>query len=108
MEHAYRKMQKVPGTENVLWGAAPKTRTATVKKEPHKQNILCEGYQLLFSHAIPFMEIMKDEITAGRHASGIMTVLNTPALHGKRLKKLMARNKICFCGSGKKFKNCHG
>ena len=33
---------------------------------------------------------------------------NTEILHQKNKNKKMRRNEPCFCGSGKKFKHCHG
>jgi Predicted metal-binding protein related to the C-terminal domain of SecA len=33
---------------------------------------------------------------------------NTEILHQKNKNKKMGRNEPCFCGSGKKFKHCHG
>jgi preprotein translocase subunit SecA len=33
---------------------------------------------------------------------------NTEILPQKNQNKKMGRNEPCFCGSGKKFKHCHG
>ena len=33
---------------------------------------------------------------------------NTEILTQKNQNKKMGRNEPCFCGSGKKFKHCHG
>ena len=41
---------------------------------------------------------------AGRAASGI-EMLVTP-IQGERIK--LGRNEPCYCGSGKKYKKCHG
>lgn len=53
-------------------GECPRNRfMKTASGEPHL-NYLCEGYRQFFSHVAPYMDFMKQELLAGREASGVM------------------------------------
>ena len=53
-------------------GECPKHRFSLTDKGETGLNILCEGYELLFSHIAPYMEKMQALLAAGRPASDIM------------------------------------
>lgn len=88
-------------------GGCPKHRfTKTPDGEPYL-NYLCEGYRLFFRHAAPYMETMCSLLENRRPPSHIMEMLkereSSPAP-----KRKIGRNDPCPCGSGKKYKHCHG
>ena len=54
------------------------------------------------------MRIMADLIRRGRLAEEVMKVMGTEEKGGERVSMKPGRNDPCFCGSGLKFKKCHG
>ena len=90
------------GYLGVCNGECPKNRFATDGEESGL-NYLCDGYRAFFAHADPAMKVMADLIRRGRPADGIMA----PGGARPRAAK-PGRNDPCFCGSGLKFKRCHG
>ncbi len=88
-------------------GECPKNRFVEADGETGL-NYLCEGYRAFFSHADPPMKVMADLIRSGRPADEIMAVSGEEKSgYGKGSAKI-GRNDPCFCGSGLKFKRCHG
>ena len=89
-------------------GECPKNRFMTTPDGEYGLNYLCEGYKAFFKHADPAMKIMANLLRQGRYADEIMQT-NTPqgALQSEGGTKV-GRNDPCPCGSGKKFKRCHG
>jgi len=89
-------------------GECPKNRFMTTPDGEYGLNYLCEGYKAFFKHADPAMKIMANLLRQGRYADEIMQT-NTPqgALQSEGKTKV-GRNDPCPCGSGKKFKRCHG
>ena len=89
-------------------GGCPKNRlTETPDGEPGL-NILCSGYRAFFHHIDRPMRIMADLLRRDRAPAEIMQILATQE---KRLEEAYAnagRNDPCPCGSGRKFKHCHG
>jgi uncharacterized protein len=77
-------------------GECPKNRFVTIGDETGL-NYLCEGYRSFFNHVGPAMKVL-----AGLYRSG-----RSPAEIGDAFAKA-GRNDPCPCGSGKKFKACHG
>jgi len=71
-------------------------------------NYLCEGYRALFNHIGPTMRFMVKELQMGRSPANIMyATAQQDALLHMRLATAR-RNDLCPCGSGRKFKHCHG
>jgi uncharacterized protein len=71
-------------------------------------NYLCAGYKLFFKHIDLPMRIMASLLRQGRAPAEVMHVL---PLEEARLQSAFAtakRNNPCPCGSGRKFKHCHG
>ncbi|HAK45488.1 MAG TPA: anaerobic sulfatase maturase, partial [Spirochaeta sp.] len=75
-------------------------RNRILKAEQGKNhNYLCEGYKAFFNHTRPYFQAMAEAHRAHRHASEYMNYFDLSSL---------GRNDKCPCGSGKKFKSCHG
>jgi uncharacterized protein len=68
-------------------------------------NYLCAGYKLFFNHVREPMTIMADLLRQGRYADEIM---GWYAARDQAQFASVGRNDPCPCGSGKKFKHCHG
>jgi uncharacterized protein len=82
-------------------GGCPKNRL-------QKVNYLCEGYKAFFNHVSEAMHFMAVELKARRPPANIMRHLaQQEAELGRRFARAR-RNDPCPCGSGRKFKHCHG
>jgi uncharacterized protein len=69
-------------------------------------NYLCPGYQRIFRHMRPTMDIMTRLLRAGRAPAEVMDwVARDPDLAPLAPPK---RNEPCPCGSGRKYKACCG
>ncbi len=90
-------------------GECPKNRfLATADGEPGL-NYLCAGWKAFFHHVDQPMKIMAMLMRQGRPAWEVMRVLGgeeEAALEAAFAKA--GRNDPCPCGSGLKFKHCHG
>jgi len=72
---------------------------------PEKLSWLCAGWKKFFEYSMPRFEELALSILKQRGQSEIAPKRNKNELFpGKQ----MGRNDICFCGSGKKYKKCHG
>jgi uncharacterized protein len=89
-------------------GECPKNRFLKTPDGRDGLNYLCPGYKAFFRHADPSMRIMADLIRNGRTADGIMRLPASQVARSGRTFAGAARNHRCPCGSGKKFKRCHG
>jgi len=90
-------------------GGCPKNRFISTPNGELGLNYLCAGYKAFFSHVNWPMKIMADLLQQRRAPAEIMTIM--AAEDRKRLQQVFAnvgRNDRCPCGSGKKFKLCHG
>jgi uncharacterized protein len=66
-------------------------------------------YSTFFKHADNPMKIMADLIRRGRLAEEVMKVMETDGKEAsEKVSMKPGRNDPCFCGSGVKFKKCHG
>jgi uncharacterized protein len=89
-------------------GECPKNRFIKTPDGDPGWNYLCGGYMNFFKHADRYMRIMADLLRKGQTADGIMKILSEEdARCGKKAPKV-GRNDHCPCGSGLKFKKCHG
>jgi uncharacterized protein len=89
-------------------GGCPKNRILHTPDGEPALNYLCEGYRAFFNHITPAMTFMAAEMKAGRSPTNIIYHL---AREEAVLKKKLVganRNDPCPCGSGQKFKRCHG
>ena len=82
-------------------GGCPKDRFLHSRDSEPGQNYLCEGLFAFFTHTRPTMTAMADLVRQGRFADEVMAAV-AAADAGR------SRNDPCPCGSGSKFKRCHG
>lgn len=82
-------------------GGCPKDR---FRDDPYGEpghNYLCAGFKTFFGHVTEPMRAMETLLKTNRPAAEIMLAYSTAdAVRG--------RNDDCSCGSGRKFKRCHG
>jgi uncharacterized protein len=89
-------------------GGCPKDRFILTPDGQPGLNYLCAGYKLFFHHVDQPMRFMSEALRRNRAPSEIM---QRYAVLDQRLQELYAkagRNDPCPCGSGRKFKQCHG
>jgi uncharacterized protein len=89
-------------------GECPKNRFIETPTGEPGLNYLCKGYKVFFKHADLTMRKMADILRQGRNADEIMKVLKENRKGGEIGSKEPGRNDPCFCGSGLKYKKCHG
>ena len=82
-------------------GGCPKDRFATTPDGEPGLHYLCPSYKAFFSHIRPAMEAMCWLLRAGRAPSQITDGY-------ARADARRGRNEACTCGSGRKWKHCHG
>ena len=82
-------------------GGCPKDRFATAPSGEPGQHYLCPGYSTFFHHVRAPMEAMAELLRQNRPPSDLMAAYaHDDAARG--------RNEPCTCGSGRKWKKCHG
>ena len=89
-------------------GECPKNRFIETPDGEPGLNYLCAGYKAFFTHVDKPMRIMTELLRRNRAPAEVMLVL---AAEDAQLQKAFAkagRNEPCPCGSGRKFKQCHG
>jgi len=89
-------------------GGCPKNRFIKTPDGEDGLNYLCAGYRAFFNHVRPTMNFMASELAQRRPPANVMFQM---ARYDAELEKAFAkagRNDPCPCGSGKKFKKCHG
>ncbi|MGQ9815600.1 MAG: SEC-C metal-binding domain-containing protein, partial [Candidatus Roseilinea sp.] len=89
-------------------GGCPKDRFIAVPDGEPGLNYLCAGYKAFFTHIDAPMRFMAAELKARRAPANVMAHLRQRDLELRRLFARAGRNDPCPCGSGKKFKACHG
>ena len=82
-------------------GGCPKDRFATTPSGEAGLNFLCPGYKAFFHHVDRPMRMMTERLQAGGAPADIMS--SYAAADAAR-----GRNELCTCGSGRKWKRCHG
>lgn len=91
---------------NVLFacqGECPKNRFLTTSAGENGLNYLCKGWKAFFHHIDFPIQIMTGLIRRGYPASEVMRVMALEDAFSRA-----GRNDLCPCGSGRKFKRCHG
>jgi uncharacterized protein len=82
-------------------GGCPKDRFALSRDGEPGHNYLCAGLELFFTHTRPAMRTMAQLLQQGRAPSEVMALIAAEdAKHGPY--------QPCPCGSGEKFRFCHG
>ena len=89
-------------------GECPKNRFSKTPDGEPGMNYLCAGYKAFFKHADKSMRIMAGLIRTNRPASEVMTILAKEEGDLRTKFASAGRNDPCPCGSGMKFKKCHG
>ena len=90
-------------------GGCPRNRFIETPDGNPGLNYLCTGYKLFFNHIDRPMRLMAGLLRQNRYADEIMNILSMQELNRLRQAINNARPlDPCPCGSGKKFKNCHG
>jgi len=89
-------------------GGCPKNRLLPVEDGAPQLNYLCAGYQAFFRYIRHPMEMMVEELRQRRPPANVMTRLAQADAALTAKFAAAKRNDPCPCGSGKKFKVCHG
>jgi serine-type anaerobic sulfatase-maturating enzyme len=89
-------------------GECPKNRFAKTPDGEDGLNYLCAGYKAFFNHVDRPMRMMAELIRRGRYADEIMPMLAAEQAAQQKRFAATGRNEPCPCGSGRKFKHCHG
>ena len=89
-------------------GACPKHRFSNDFNGKSGLNYLCPSYKEFFSHIDWPMRIMAYLFNHGRAPAEIMPIMNGKYDDLKEIFSDINRNDPCPCGSGIKFKKCHG
>ena len=82
-------------------GGCPKDRFALSKDGEPGHNYLCAGLEVFFNHTRPLMQVMGQLFKSGRPPAEVMAWVKTEDAKRDPYQP-------CPCGSGKKFKFCHG
>lgn len=90
------------------YGECPKNRILTTPEGEPGLNWLCAGLKAFFAHVDRPMRIMAELLRQGRSADGIMDILAHEEGRGTPKRDKIGRNDPCPCGSGLKYKKCHG
>jgi uncharacterized protein len=89
-------------------GGCPKNRFIETPDGEPGLNYLCAGYRAFFNHIDRPMRIMSDLLRRNRAPSEIVQILAAEKVQLAAALGSAKRNDPCPCGSGKKFKFCHG
>lgn len=90
------------------WGACPKHRFIKDKTGEKNFNYLCPGYKKFLNHIKWPMIIMASLFKQERAPAEIMNILDQKRDNLRDIFQDISRNDSCPCGSGLKFKKCHG
>jgi len=89
-------------------GGCPKDRFIATPDGEAGLNYLCAGYKRFFHHIDQPMRIMADLLRRNRAPAEIMRWYAAQDAQMQQAIAHAGRNDPCPCGSGKKFKHCHG
>jgi uncharacterized protein len=90
-------------------GECPKNRFGATPNGELGLNYLCAGYKAFFHHIDRFLKIIVQLIRQEQPAARVMEVLAQQEGRQSLVKKSkVGRNDPCPCGSGLKYKKCHG
>jgi uncharacterized protein len=89
-------------------GECPKNRFIETPDGEPGLNYLCAGYKAFFLHVDKPMRLMTELLRRNRAPAEVMLVLAAEDAHLKKAFAKAGRNEPCPCGSGRKFKQCHG
>jgi uncharacterized protein len=89
-------------------GGCPKDRFATAFDGEPGHNYLCAGYQIFYRHVDEAMRFMANELVHDRAPANVMRWMEQQDTRLRQAYARTGRNEPCPCGSGRKFKKCHG
>ncbi|HQE91191.1 MAG TPA: anaerobic sulfatase maturase [Anaerolineae bacterium] len=89
-------------------GECPKNRLLAAAAGEPGLNYLCAGYKSFFTHIDHPMRMMAEELRQHRAPANVMRRLRQEEADLAVRCAQAGRNDPCPCGSGKKFKHCHG
>lgn len=89
-------------------GGCPKDRILSTPDGEPGLNYLCDGFKHFFTHIDPYMQTMARELQMHRAPANIMYMLAEEEARSRQRFAAAKRNDPCPCGSGRKFKQCHG
>ncbi len=89
-------------------GECPKNRFIETPDGEPGLNYLCEGLKNFFHHIDYPNKIMAGLIRRGYPAAQVMGILSQEQAQWETVFARTGRNDLCPCGSGQKFKHCHG
>jgi uncharacterized protein len=89
-------------------GGCPKNRFIETPDGESGLNYLCAGYKAFFNHVDRPMRIMAELLRRNRAPAEIVQVLAAEEAQMQAALAKAERNDPCPCGSGRKFKHCHG
>ncbi len=89
-------------------GECPKNRFLTTPEGEPGLNYLCAGYRIFFEHIDGPMKLLAELLRRGRPAAQVMTLLAQAEGRAEAGPEKIGRNAPCPCGSGLKYKKCHG
>ena len=89
-------------------GGCPRNRFIETPVGEPGLNFLCAGYRAFFNHVDRPMRLMAYLVKQGRFADEVMGMLAQEERASAQAYEGVGRNDPCPCGSGKKFKQCHG
>lgn len=92
----------------VCHGGCPKNRFILTPGGETGLNYLCAGYRAFFNHIDRPMRTMADLLRQHRAPAMIMDIVAESEGRGPDRFSDVRRNDPCPCGSGRKFKLCHG
>ena len=89
-------------------GGCPRNRFIQTPDGEDGLNYLCAGYKAFFTHVDRPMRLMAGLLRQRRYADEVMGILVNDEKAAKEKVASVGRNELCPCGSGKKYKYCHG
>ena len=89
-------------------GGCPKDRFIHTPDGEPGLNYLCAGYKAFFHHVDAAMRFMGNELAHDRAPANIMAHMARQDAALRAAFATVGRNDPCPCGSGRKFKQCHG
>ena len=89
-------------------GGCPRNRFIQTPEGEDGLNYLCAGYKSFFTHIDRPMRLMAGLLKQRRYADEVMGILADEEKTAEETVTAVGRNELCPCGSGKKYKHCHG
>ncbi len=89
-------------------GGCPKNRFIETPDGDAGLNYLCAGYRHFFNHIDEPMRFMANQLAHQRAPADVMFYMRQQDIQLEKALDHAGRNDPCPCGSGKKFKRCHG